>query len=85
MAARARLPHEPATRERLETIEEVASACREWERAGAELDYEIDGIVIKVDSLDQQARARRAALAPALGARVQVGADDRRDEARSRS
>ena len=42
--------------ERLESIEAVAEACREWERRRAELDYEIDGIVIKVDSHDQQAR-----------------------------
>jgi DNA ligase (NAD+) len=40
--------------ERLETIEEVAEACRAWETRRVELDYEIDGIVIKVDSLDQQ-------------------------------
>ena len=40
--------------ERLETIEEVAQACREWELRRTELDYEIDGIVIKVDSLEQQ-------------------------------
>ena len=42
--------------ERLESVEEVAERCREWERRRVDLDYEIDGIVIKVDSLDQQAQ-----------------------------
>jgi DNA ligase (NAD+) len=42
--------------ERLTSIEEVAAACVEWEKRRAELDYEIDGVVIKVDSLDQQRR-----------------------------
>jgi DNA ligase (NAD+) len=41
--------------ERLDTIEEVAKRCSDWERGRTELDYEIDGIVIKVDSLEQQA------------------------------
>src|SRR6478736_8879223 len=58
--------------ERLESIEAVAVACRAWERRRADLDYEIDGIVIKVDSLEQQAR---------LGARLQVGAYDGDDAA----
>ena len=40
--------------ERLATVEAVAKACRLWERKRAELDYEIDGIVIKVDDLGQQ-------------------------------
>jgi DNA ligase (NAD+) len=42
--------------ERLESIEEVARKCAQWEHKRLELDYEIDGIVIKVDSLDQQQR-----------------------------
>ena len=41
--------------ERLESIDDVARRCSEWETARIDLDYEIDGIVIKVDSLDQQA------------------------------
>jgi DNA ligase (NAD+) len=42
--------------ERHETVESVARACTEWEKKRTELDYEIDGIVIKVDSFEQQRR-----------------------------
>jgi DNA ligase (NAD+) len=41
---------------RLESIEEVADACQAWESRRGELGYEIDGIVVKVDSFDQQER-----------------------------
>jgi DNA ligase (NAD+) len=41
---------------RHESLEDVARECADWERKRIELDYEIDGIVIKVDSLDQQQR-----------------------------
>jgi len=40
--------------ERVASIDAVAKACREWEVRRAKLDYEIDGIVVKVDSLAQQ-------------------------------
>ena len=42
--------------ERHDSIEAVARVCAEWEKRRVELDYEIDGIVIKVDSFDQQRR-----------------------------
>jgi DNA ligase (NAD+) len=42
--------------ERHDSIESVARVCLEWESRRQELDYEIDGIVIKVDSIDQQRR-----------------------------
>ena len=40
----------------LGSIDEVADACVAWEERRASLGYEIDGIVIKVDSFDQQRR-----------------------------
>jgi len=39
-----------------DSIESVAEVCRVWETKRIELDYEIDGIVVKVDSYDQQRR-----------------------------
>ena len=49
--------------ERHESIESVAQACKDWEKKRIELDYEIDGIVVKVDSFEQQ-RGSAAARAP---------------------
>ncbi|HEU5490015.1 MAG TPA: NAD-dependent DNA ligase LigA [Gaiellaceae bacterium] len=42
--------------ERLESIDAVAEACIAWESRRDDLGYEIDGIVVKVDSLEQQRR-----------------------------
>ena len=39
---------------RLDSIGEVADACLEWESRRGDLGYEIDGIVIKLDSFEQQ-------------------------------
>lgn len=40
----------------LHSAEEVISQCLEWERRRGELDFEIDGVVIKVDDLELQRR-----------------------------
>jgi DNA ligase (NAD+) len=38
----------------VETIEDVIKACAEWEHRRESLDYEIDGVVVKVNDLDIQ-------------------------------
>jgi DNA ligase (NAD+) len=41
--------------ERHDTLEEVVAACRRWEERRDSLDFEIDGVVVKVDDLRLQA------------------------------
>jgi DNA ligase (NAD+) len=45
-------------------VEEVLAFCAEWERRREELPYEIDGVVIKVDSVEQQRQLGYTAKAP---------------------
>ena len=45
-------------------VEEVLAFCAEWERRREELPYEIDGVVIKVDSVEQQRLLGYTAKAP---------------------
>jgi DNA ligase (NAD+) len=40
--------------ERHDTVEQVVEACRAWEERRDRLDFEIDGVVVKVDDLDLQ-------------------------------
>lgn len=49
------LPVNPHYR-RCETIDEVIEVCEEWSEKRNELDYEIDGMVVKVDSITQRER-----------------------------
>ncbi|HLK63720.1 MAG TPA: NAD-dependent DNA ligase LigA [Bryobacteraceae bacterium] len=45
-------------------VEEVLEFCAEWERRREDLPYEIDGVVIKVDSVEQQRLLGYTAKAP---------------------
>lgn len=57
------LPVNPHTRV-CATIEEVKAYCDEWEARRDTLPYDIDGVVIKVDRLDQQQRLGSIAKSP---------------------
>ena len=37
-----------------DTVEQVVAACRAWEERRDRLDFEIDGVVVKVDDLELQ-------------------------------
>jgi len=40
--------------QRFDRVEDVATFCEDWEHRRDDLDYEIDGVVIKIDSLELQ-------------------------------
>jgi DNA ligase (NAD+) len=46
------------------SVEEVLAFCAEWETRREQLPYEIDGVVVKVDSIEQQRRLGFTAKAP---------------------
>jgi len=46
------------------TIQEVVAACEEWRERRHTLDYETDGLVVKVNRLDQRERLGATAKAP---------------------
>ncbi len=45
-------------------LESVMAYCRQWEARRDELPYEIDGVVVKVNALDQEARLGATAKSP---------------------
>jgi DNA ligase (NAD+) len=51
-------------RKRCTTLDELLSFIRDWETRRDSLPYEIDGVVVKVDSLEQQKRLGWTAKAP---------------------
>lgn len=57
------LPVNKETRQ-CQSMDEVVAYCQKWEREKKRLPYEIDGVVIKVDSLRQQAQLGATAKSP---------------------
>ena len=51
-------------RRRCNDVEELLEACREWEAKRDSFPYEIDGVVAKVDSVEQQERLGWTAKSP---------------------
>ncbi len=49
---------------RLQSIEQVINYCNSWETKRDKLDYDIDGMVIKVNSLEQQAKLGATTKSP---------------------
>lgn len=50
--------------EKMSTIEDAVKFCKKWEKKRDDLPYEIDGIVVKVNSLDQQKIMGKTAKTP---------------------
>ena len=61
---------------RLETEDEVVAQCLAWQERRGALDFEIDGVVVKVDDFELQRRLGVGRARPALGDRLEVPADD---------
>ena len=54
----------PPTTERMETLEEVFAFCERWEKNRHDIDYEIDGVVVKVDQIALQEELGATSKAP---------------------
>jgi DNA ligase (NAD+) len=54
----------PPTTERLESLEEVFAFCERWQEHRHDIDYEIDGVVVKVDQIALQEELGATSHAP---------------------
>lgn len=65
-------------------VEEVEQRCLWWQDRRDELDFEIDGVVVKVDDRGLQRELGGRGQGAALGRRLEVPSDDRDDHAQRR-
>ena len=85
VAARARLRASRARSRCTRREDEVVARCKWWEERRESLDYEIDGVVVKVDERALWRELGRRRARAALGDRLEVPADHRDDEAQAGS
>ena len=71
-----RFPVHPDVK-KLHTEDEVVAQCRAWEERRGSLEFEIDGVVVKVNQVELQRRLGVGRPRAALGDRLEVPADDR--------
>jgi DNA ligase (NAD+) len=64
-------------------MEEVLAFCRGWEERRHELEYEIDGVVVKVDDLDLQRRLGATSRAPRWAIAYKFPPEERTTELRN--
>ena len=70
---------------KLATEDEAVAQCLAWQERRGSLDFEIDGVVVKVDDYELQRRLGVVGPRPALGDRLEVPAHHGGDEAPRRS
>ena len=64
MAGQGRVSRSIPERELVHGLDEVLAFCRRWEEHRHDLDYEIDGVVVKVDDLALQRQLGATSRAP---------------------
>jgi len=60
-------------------IDEVTGFIEDWNEKRDDLDYDIDGVVVKINSLKQQAMLGATARTPRLGSGLQISCKARDD------
>ena len=73
-------PTNPNTR-LVQGIDDAIEACEAWHQRREELDYDIDGMVLKVNSYALQQRARLCVAVATVGHRLQAAAHRGADNA----
>ena len=72
--ARARASRSTPRSRSFDSLDDVAAHCQHWEEHRHDLGYEIDGVVVKVDDVDQRERLGLDVAGAAVGDRLQVPA-----------